>query len=233
MKRSLGNLGLGLLLAGLGIAFVINANLGAFPITSLNLGVVNLLGVSYGMANMIVEVFILAFNIKNKEKIGIATIANSIITGYIIDIFTLILPTPNNLIINILFLILGIIIFALSQYFITRAGLGNSTNNGLMNVLMNKTGKSVSFIRTIQEVVIVTIALLLGGHSIGIATIALSLGFGSVLGFIYKLFKFEPEKVSHQYMEMKRHHTYSLEVDSEFNNIKISKGDVKYDQITK
>ena len=229
MKKSLGNLGLGLVLAGLGIAFVINANLGAFPITSLNLGVVNLLGVSYGMANMIVEVFILAFNIKHKEKIGIATVANSVITGYIIDLFTFILPTQSNLIINILFLLVGIIIFALSQYFITKAGLGNSSNNGLMNVLMKKTGKSVSFIRTIQESVIVAIALLLGGKSIGIATLALSLGFGFVLGFIYKLFKFEPEKVVHRYIEIKRHHTYSLEIDKEFDNIKISKGDAKYD----
>ena len=42
--------------ASLGIAMVLNAGLGVFPVSATNLAVVNWFGVSYGVANSLVEI---------------------------------------------------------------------------------------------------------------------------------------------------------------------------------
>ena len=200
--KELCNLLLGLVLAGLGIALVVQANLGAFPITALNLGVSKVTGVSFGVSCMLVELIILSFNIRHKENIGIATVANSIITGYIIDAFILLIPMASNLLNSSVMLILGMIIFALGQYFITRVGYGNSAMNGLMNVVMKESGKSVFVIRTGMEIMFMILAYILGGP-IGFATVLLSFGFGYVLSTVYKLLKFEPEKIEHRYINFR------------------------------
>ena len=201
------SLSLGLFLAALGIVLVTNANMGAFPITALNLAVSKSTGITFGTACVLVELIVLSFNIRNKENIGISTVANSIVPGFIMDGLLLVIPTSNGILMSILMLILGMIIFSLGQYFITKVGRGNGAMNGLMNVVMKNSGKSVFVIRTAMEIMFMGLAYILGGP-IGIATLVLSFGFGYVMSTVFKLLKFKPEEIEHKYIKFtkkKRH----------------------------
>ena len=225
--KEVSSLSLGLFLSALGITLVTKANLGAFPITALNMGVANLTGITFGTSCMLVEMIVLAINMKNKENIGITTIANSFIPGFLMDGLMLVIPMASGNFIALPMLLLGLFLFSLGQYFITRIGRGNGAMNGLMNVLMKKTGKSVFVIRTAMEVLFMILAFLLGGP-IGLATIILSFGCGYVMNYIYKLMKFEPEKIQHKYISFKNNEKtklYILELDKDEPRTKVN---IKY-----
>lgn len=188
-------LGIGLILQALGIALVISSGT-TFAITSFNQGISNTFLISYGTASMVVELMTIAINYCFKEKIGITTIASAILNGYLVDIFLLLVPTIS---LSLIYLPFGAIIMGIGFYFMTVSGMGNSSSNGLMNVLQKITGKSVGLIRTIEDVSFMILGFLLGG-TVNIGTLILTFGFGYLLNFIYRLFKFDPTKVQHQYL---------------------------------
>ena len=188
-------LGIGLILQALGIALVISSGT-TFAITSFNQGISNTFLISYGTASMVVELMTIAINYCFKEKIGITTIASAILNGYLVDMFLLLVPTIS---LSLIYLPFGAIIMGIGFYFMTVSGMGNSSSNGLMNVLQKITGKSVGLIRTIEDVSFMILGFLLGG-TVNIGTLILTFGFGYLLNFIYRLFKFDPTKVQHQYL---------------------------------
>lgn len=188
-------LGIGLILQALGIALVISSGT-TFAITSFNQGISNTFLISYGTASMVVELMTIAINYYFKEKIGITTIASAILNGYLVDMFLLLVPTIS---LSLIYLPFGAIIMGTGFYFMTVSGMGNSSSNGLMNVLQKITGKSVGLIRTIEDVSFMILGFLLGG-TVNIGTLILTFGFGYLLNFIYRLFKFDPTKVQHQYL---------------------------------
>ena len=188
-------LGIGLILQALGIALVISSGT-TFAITSFNQGISNTFLISYGTASMVVELMTIAINYCFKEKIGITTIASAILNGYLVDMFLLLVPTIS---LSLIYLPFGAIIMGTGFYFMTVSGMGNSSSNGLMNVLQKLTGKSVGLIRTTEDVSFMALGFLLGG-TVNIGTLILTFGFGYLLNFIYRLFKFDPTKVQHQYL---------------------------------
>ena len=188
-------LGIGLILQALGIALVISSGT-TFAITSFNQGISNTFLISYGTASMVVELMTIAINYCFKEKIGITTIASAILNGYLVDMFLLLVPTIS---LSLIYLPFGAVIMGTGFYFMTVSGMGNSSSNGLMNVFQKLTGKSVGLIRTIEDVSFMALGFLLGG-TVNIGTLILTFGFGYLLNFIYRLFKFDPTKVQHQYL---------------------------------
>ena len=188
-------LGIGLILQALGIALVISSGT-TFAITSFNQGISNTFLISYGTASMLVEVMTIAINYCFKEKIGLTTVASAILNGYLVDMFLLLVPTIS---LSLIYLPFGAIIMGIGFYFMTASGMGNSSSNGLMNVFQKLTGKSVGLIRTIEDVSFMALGFLLGG-TVNIGTLILTFGFGYLLNFIYRLFKFDPTKVQHQYL---------------------------------
>ena len=193
-------LSIGLLLQALGIALVIKSN-STFPITAFNLGVANTLAISYGTASMLVELITILINCCFKENIGLTTIASAILNGYIVDLFLHLIPDVSF---NLIYLPIGALTMCFGFYFMSSCGLGLNSSNGLMNALMKKTGKSVTLIRTLEEMTFMLLGYILGG-TVNITTIVLSTCFGSVLGFVYKLLNFEPEKVQHKNLTFKKH----------------------------
>ena len=188
-------LGIGLILQALGIALVISSGT-TFAITSFNQGISNTFLISYGTASMLVELMTIAINYCFKEKIGLTTVASAVLNGYLVDMFLLLVPTIS---LSLIYLPFGAIIMGTGFYFMTVSGMGNSSSNGLMNVFQKLTGKSVGLIRTIEDVSFMALGFLLGG-TVNIGTLILTFGFGYLLNFIYRLFKFDPTKVQHQYL---------------------------------
>lgn len=193
MLKRLTTLFIGNTLAALCIAMVINSGLGCFAVTSTNLAIANFFNISLGTAGMLFELAMLLFATYKGEGIGITSIVNAIYGSYALDFFRLLLPTHIGLIVGLLILPVG---WALMG----KAGLGDTGSNIVMNALMKQTGKSVGFIRTIEECIFMIIGFIGARQHITWFTVVLSFGLGYLLQFVYKLIKYNPTEIHHQFI---------------------------------
>ena len=198
MKRNIYKLGIGLLLQGLGIALVVASGT-TFPITALYLGISKTFLLSYGTASLLVELVTILINCCFKEKIGWATISSAILNGYLVDLFSLLIPSIKY---SILYLPIGALIMCFGFYFISVSGLGLNSSNGLMNAMQKLTKQPVKVIRTCEEVAFMSLGWLLGG-TVNVGTIILSCCFGFLLNFVYNKLHFKPIEVQHKYISFK------------------------------
>ena len=183
----------GIILSSFAITMVIHAQLGVFPITAMNLSLANMLGISIGVSGMIVELVILILAYKLGEGLTLTGIVNATIGSLLIDFWHIILPYHPVM-------ILGVLLLPIAWYFSGSAGLGDTNQNLLTNAILKRTNKSMGFIRMCQEVLFVGIGFLAARSSITLLTIVLSLGFGYVMQFEYKLLKYDSSKVEHKFL---------------------------------
>lgn len=190
MIRKIINSFVGVTIASLGVASVVKAGFGAFPITATNLSLSNMFGISVAMAGIIVEAVVILIAILLKEKIGIGTLINSFWGSICVDVFLQILPTSR-------LMILGMLLMPIGWKILGQVRLGDTSSNALMNGLCRKTNKSVGLIRGIEEVTFMAIGFIGAREYVTLFTIVLSLFFGKFLDFIWKLLKYNPVEVEH------------------------------------
>ena len=183
----------GIILSSFAITMVINAGLGVFPITSANLALSNWLGVSMGVAGMLVELTMLIIAYKMGEGLTLTGILNATVGSLLIDVWSLILPKSP-------IMILGIFLLPIAWFFSSGAGLGDTNQNLVQNAILKRTNKNIGFVRMCQEVLFMGLGLLGAREYISPLTIILSLGFGYIIQFEYKLLKYEPQKVKHSFL---------------------------------
>ena len=206
MKRIL-NLVLGQLVIALGISMVINAQLGCFTITMTNLSLSNLTGLSFGFCSMVVELIVIICCLLMKSKIGVATLFNGLLGGYFIDFVLTFLPLPSNFFIKLAYVIIGCFVFVFGCYLQGQARLGKTSSNLLTACLRKRFGLSITTMKVIQESLFLIIGLLGASSSFGLATVILVLFFGAIMDKCYKLLKYDPTKVKHQYIELPKRKT--------------------------
>lgn len=184
-----------------GVVMTINANLGLGTWDVFHQGVSNVLGITMGQANILVGAIILLLNLAFKEKIGWGTVINMISIGTFIDVLMInnLVPTFEGILFRVLMIILGLLIIGFGTYLYLDAALGSGPRDGLMIVLVKKTGKSVRFIKNTQEIIAVLIGYVLGGQ-VGIGTIMMSFLGGYLMQLVFKLVKFDINEVNHRFI---------------------------------
>ena len=183
----------GVVLSSFGITCVIHANLGVFPITATNIAVSNWLGISMGVAGMIVELLILGLALYLGEGVSLMGIVNATLGSLLIDFWNPILPYHP-------LMVLGILVLPIAWFLSSSVGLGDTNQNLLTNGIIKRTNKSLGLIRTLQESTFMIIGLIGGKGCVTPLTIVLSLFFGKIMEFEYKLLKYDPIKVTHSYL---------------------------------
>src|SRR6478609_9745254 len=141
---------LGLLGYALSMAMLIHAGQGGMPWDVLHQGVVRRTGLPFGVVVGSLSVLALLAWIPLKQRPGIGTVA--IVLG-------------------------GIVLNGLATSAYLGVRLGPGPRDGLMTGLVARTGWSVRVVRTLIEVVVVSLGWALGG-TLGWATIAYALGVG-------------------------------------------------------
>lgn len=204
------DLALGIIISGAGISLVINSNLGNFCVTATNIMISERLFMPYSIASMIVEAVMLIFALCFKIKPNIGTVANLIFGGIAVDLFNLIIPNQSLLPIQLLYVILGVIVLSIGNYFNQKCGLGNSNSNACCLVIQKLTGKSAGFARNVLEIIFLLFGLL--GSGVGLMTFVLSISYGTIMGYIYKLLHFEPTEVEQLELKdlFKKQHEYEI-----------------------
>ncbi len=177
LGRRLVQLYAGLLLYGFSIALMVRSDLGLAPWDVLHSGLTKWFPVDIGQALVIVSFVVMIGWIPLREMPGIGTISNAIVIGVSTDAFLAVFPDVHALIWRVTLLVTGVLLQGVATAAYIGAQLGRGPRDGLMTGLSRRTGRSLRLVRTLMELAVVAIGLLLGGVA-GIGTILYALAIG-------------------------------------------------------
>lgn len=167
----------GLTLFGIGEAFLVITSLGNSPWVVLSEGISLNSELNIGQATFFVSLLVLLLWIPLRQKPGFGTIANMIVIAAAIEIGLMIIPSVNNLVIRLIYVLIGILLVGIGSALYITCGLGTGPRDGLMTGLHYRTGVRVGRVRLGIEVVALTTGALLGG-SLGVGTALFALLIG-------------------------------------------------------
>lgn len=177
---------LGLWLFGTGEALLIDASLGQSPWVVLADGLSKTFGVTIGEATFLTSIVVLLLWIPLKRKPGLGTVMNIIVIALAIDVMTPLLPTPTNVLAQLIEALIGILLVGLASALYITCNVGAGPRDGLMTGLNEKTGVRVGRVRTGIEVVVLSIGWLLGGV-VGFGTLLFALLIGQSVAISFGL----------------------------------------------
>lgn len=169
----------GLGLFGLGIAMLLQADLGAAPWDVFHTGVSELTGVPVGNVIILTGIALLVLWIPLRESPGLGTVLNAVEIGIVVDLLLPVLPEPEVLAVRVAMMFAGVVVIAIGSGLYIGAGLGPGPRDGLMTGLARR-GISVRLARTGIEIAVLVVGVLLGG-AIGLGTAVFALGIGPLV----------------------------------------------------
>jgi uncharacterized membrane protein YczE len=178
LARRLPRLLAGIVLLGLGIAPILDAELGVAPWDVLHQGLAEVTGLSFGLVVVLVGLVVLLTWIPLKQRAGIGTIINTLTVGFIVNGVLDVLPEVHNLVVRWVMLLGGIVITSIGMALYIGAGLGPGPRDGLMTAVAAR-GHPLWLVRTVIELVALAIGFALGGD-VGIGTVLFALGIGPI-----------------------------------------------------
>jgi uncharacterized membrane protein YczE len=184
----------GLTLFGIGEALLVLAALGNSPWTVLAAGVAEQTGLKIGTATILISVVVLLIWIPLRERPGFGTLANAIVIGLVIDATLAVLDPPGALGLRVALVATGIALVGLGSGLYINAALGRGPRDGLMTAIHHPTGRSIALVRTVIEVGVMAVGVVLGGL-FGPATIAFALLIGPAVHVALRLLPAAPRPV--------------------------------------
>jgi uncharacterized membrane protein YczE len=167
----------GLVLCGLGIAFMVAADLGLAPWSVLDQGISEHTSIPIGTVSIIVGALVLAAWIPLRERPGLGTVLNVILIGTTIDLALLVLDTPASLAGRLGYREIGVFLWGPGTGLYIGAGLGPGPRDGLMTGLAARGVGSIRLVRTGIELTALAVGMALGG-SVGLGTLAFAFTIG-------------------------------------------------------
>lgn len=179
MRRRLPRLVVGLVLFGLGIAFMVASDFGLGPWEAFHQGVSFHTPVPMGTVGIITGLVVMLLWIPLRERFGIGTVLNVILIGIVIDVTRIWLHAPDSPPLRWTYLIGGIVTIGVGSGLYIGAGLGPGPRDGLMTALARR-GWPIALVRTCIELTVLIGAWVLGG-TIGVGTILFAFGIGPLI----------------------------------------------------
>jgi uncharacterized membrane protein YczE len=181
VRRRLPRLLVGLVTCGVGLAFIIRADLGLDSWDVLHQGLSEQTGISIGLVSILIGFALFAISLPLGEQIGLGTLLNVLLIGTTIDLTLWVLDKPSSAALQWLFLIGGTVAFAVGSGFYIGAGLGPGPRDSVMTSLARR-GLRIGSVRTGIEVTVLILGWLLGG-SVGVGTLVFALTIGPLVAF--------------------------------------------------
>lgn len=179
LPRRLPRLFLGLALFGVGIAFMVRADLGLSPWDVLHEGVAGRTALSIGMVSILTSLVVLLLWIPLRERPGIGTLCNAVVIGLVVDATLWAMPEMHQLAPRIALMLLGPVVVAVGSGYYIGAGLGPGPRDGLMTGLARR-GPAIGPVRGGIELVVLLLGWALGG-TVGVGTVVFTLGIGPLV----------------------------------------------------
>jgi uncharacterized membrane protein YczE len=176
---------IGLLLYGVAIALMIEAALGASPWDALHQGVSRHVPMSLGTVMIFVAAGVLLLWIPLRQMPGLGTVANSLLLGPFADLALALIDTPQGLPMRAATMLGGIVVCGFATALYVGAQLGPGPRDGLMTGLARRTGWSIRRVRTLIEISVLAVGVLLGGV-VGVGTVLFAFGVGPLTQFFLR-----------------------------------------------
>jgi uncharacterized membrane protein YczE len=177
LGRRLVQLYAGLVLYGFSIALMVRAHLGLAPWDVLHSGLTRHFPIDIGQALVIVSFVVMLAWIPLREIPGLGTISNALVIGLSTDLFLAVMSRPDLMAFRITLLVAGILLQGLATAAYIGAQFGRGPRDGLMTGLARRSGRSLRLVRTLMELAVFAIGLLLGGVA-GVGTIVYAVTIG-------------------------------------------------------
>ncbi len=170
---------LGLAVFGVGVAMLLDADLGAAPWDVFHTGVSELTGVPVGTVIIATGLALLFLWIPLRETPGLGTLLNAIEIGLVVDLVLPLVPQPEALAIRFAMMLGGVVLVAIGSGIYIGAGLGPGPRDGIMTGLARR-GVSIRSARTGIEVTVLVVGALLGG-AVGVGTAVFAVAIGPLV----------------------------------------------------
>lgn len=179
LPRRLVQLHVGLWLYGVSLALMVLGDVGLAPWDVLHSGFIRHVPITLGQAVVLFSFVVLVLWIPLREKPGLGTLANAVVVGLSADATLAMVEAPEALAVRLALTVGGIVLCGLATALYIGAQLGRGPRDGLMTGLARRTGLSIRLVRTVLEVTVVAIGLVLGG-TLGLGTVAYALTIGPI-----------------------------------------------------
>ena len=167
----------GLMIFGIGEAFLVVTSLGNSPWIVLSEGISLNSSLNIGESTFLVSVVVLLLWIPLRQKPGFGTLANIVVISASIELGVLIIPAVENVYVKYFYVLFGIALVGIGSALYITCGLGTGPRDGLMTGLHDKTGVSVGRVRLGIEIMALSVGAILGG-SLGVGTALFALLIG-------------------------------------------------------
>ena len=183
---------LGVAVSAIGIAMMLQANVGLEPWSVLQQGMSLRTGMTYGTASAIAGAAAILTAVLFGESFGFGTIINIAGCAVIIDAIQAahLIPQMHGLVSGIAMLIGGLELLALGTWLYMKSALGS----GPRDALARKFGRSAGVCRAVVDVLVTVIGFFLVGP-VGVGTIISAIGLGPLINLNFAAVRFNPAKV--------------------------------------
>ena len=182
----------GVILMGLGIAFIVSVGWGADPVSVLSDGIHKFFQIDLGMAvNIINCALFFIMLLFGWRYINVGTLINTFFLGTFIDFgmkLYSILNASNTLFLRIVLIIVSFLCLFFGIALIIAANIGLDVWSGLAMILRDWTHKEYKFFRVALDFVSLVIGFLLGGQ-IGVVTVIAAVLGGPLIQWFTKFIK--------------------------------------------
>lgn len=188
--RRLAKLNLGLMTLGLGIAVMLEADIGLGPWTVFHQGVSLVTGISFGRAMQGVGLIVLLLSVVlTRVRPGLGTALNMLLVGPWVDLFRSlpVMPHASPYPWQVAQFLAGLCLQGIGTGLYITARLGAGPRDGLVLGLARLTRVGVRVTRTGLELLVLVTGWLMGGQ-VGLGTVLFALGIGPLMQFFLRLF---------------------------------------------
>ena len=174
----------GLLIFGVGEAFLVQSNLGNSPWVVFSQGIAGKTGISLGWATFAISCVVLLLWIPLKERPGFGTLLNIAVIAFALQIGVDRFPLQSTFTHGLIYAFAGIPLVGIASALYITCGLGPGPRDGLMTGLHHYTGIRVGRVRLGIESLVLVIGALLGGRvGLGTALFAVFIGQSIAISF--------------------------------------------------
>ena len=184
----------GLFIMNIGIAFSIKSNLGSTPVVAVPYAVSLISGIDLGICNMTFQCFLVLIELLILRRAFPPKHFLQVFVGILFGAFTSVsmillnvIPPVDNLVIQIIFLILGIIILAFGLFLYVPTNIVPVAVDGLTQVISIYANQSFAKTKVMIDVSMIIISLSLSvifsltDMSVGIGTIIAAMSVGTTV----------------------------------------------------
>lgn len=185
-------LNVGLVIYGLSVALMVNADIGLGPWDVFHQGISRLTPLTIGQAMILAGLAVLVYSVIGpKVKVGIATVLNMVLIGVWCDAFLAMPGFPHDMsyLAGVGVFALGTVLCGVATGLYLMAGLGAGPRDGFVLGVAKVTGGTVRLVRTVTELSVLALGWLMGG-TVGLGTALFALTAGPLMQFFMRAFRF-------------------------------------------